>query len=167
MVQKLFAAPFKITPELAMPWIHDVSTAADDPPPFIALREVRLACTNGVAYSGPQGEEQRLTYPDLLPLLLTQSLPVIFHAALAVCTALRWVIAAAEVNPAQGRIEATAITRWMRFKDDVVIRMRLHPGGSHLDMRSASRVGSSDFGANAKRIRMFLHELNIQLKISA
>ncbi len=150
-----------------MPWIHDVSTAADDPPQFIALRELRRTCTNGVEYSGLRGAEHRLAYPDMLPLLFTQSPPVIFHTALATCTALGWSIAAADVDEVQGRIEATATTRWMRFKDDVVIRMRLHPGGSQLDMRSASRVGSSDFGANVKRIRMFLHELNTHLNTSA
>ena len=150
-----------------MPWIHDVSTAADDPPQFIALCELRRRCANGVEYSGLRGEEHRLAYPDMLPLLLTQSLPELFHAALALCTSLRWVIAAADVNQAQGCIEATATTRWMRFKDDVVIRMRLHPGGSQLDMRSASRVGSNDFGANAKRIRIFLRELNTHLNTPA
>ena len=150
-----------------MPWIHDVSTAADDPPQFIALRELRRRCANGVEYSGLRGEEHRLAYPDMLPSQFTQSLPVIFRAALAVCTSLRWVIAAADVNEAQGRIEATATTPWMRFKDDVVIRMRPHQVGLQLDMRSASRVGSSDFGANVKRIRMFLHELNMHLNTSA
>ena len=52
----------------------------------------------------------------------------------------------------------------MRFKDDVVIRIRSHESGTCLDIRSASRVGSSDFGANARRIRTFLSELNNHLK---
>lgn len=150
-----------------MPWIHDVSTAADDPPPFIALRELRRRCANGVEYSGLRGEEHQLAYPDMLPLLLTQSPAVIFQAALAVCASLQWVIAAADLNQAQGRIEATATTPWLRFKDDVVIRIRPHPDGLWLDMRSASRAGSSDFGANVKRIRTFLRELNRHLNFPA
>jgi uncharacterized protein (DUF1499 family) len=52
----------------------------------------------------------------------------------------------------------------LRFKDDVVIRIRADNSGARLDIRSASRIGSSDFGANAKRLRTFLGELNIRLK---
>ncbi len=60
-------------------------------------------------------------------------------------------------NPAEGRIEATATTRWFGFKDDVVLRIApAADGGSRLDIRSVSRVGLSDVGTNARRIRSFL-----------
>ena len=56
-----------------------------------------------------------------------------------------------------GIIEATDTTFWYGFKDDVVIRIRpSEGGGSVLDVRSISRVGGSDIGANAARIRKFL-----------
>ena len=64
--------------------------------------------------------------------------------------------------PEQGRIEATASTLLFGFKDDVVIRITPEAGGSRVDMRSVSRVGGSDIGANARRIRAFMKELQAQ-----
>ena len=61
-----------------------------------------------------------------------------------------------------GIVEATATTLFFRFKDDVVVRVRpdpARPGGSIVDMRSISRVGGSDVGVNAERIRAFLADL--------
>ena len=62
-------------------------------------------------------------------------------------------------DPASGRIEATDTTFWFSFKDDVVIRIEPDPAGSQVDVRSVSRVGGSDVGANAARIRAFLKAL--------
>jgi uncharacterized protein (DUF1499 family) len=59
----------------------------------------------------------------------------------------------------EGRIEATDTTRWFGFKDDVVIRVRPDAAGSRVDVRSKSRVGRGDAGANAARIRRFRSEL--------
>jgi uncharacterized protein (DUF1499 family) len=59
-------------------------------------------------------------------------------------------------------LEATATTTFFRFENDVVVRARPYPeakGGSYVDMRSISRVGGSDVGVNAKRIRAFLKDL--------
>ena len=137
--------------------IHDVTTDADDPPPFIALRDVRLQSRNGVQYSG--GKQH---HSGIEPQLFKQPHEKIFHAALEAAAALQWDIASATAS--EGRIEATATTQLLRFKDDVAIRIRPTIDGTRLDIRSASRVGSSDFGANAKRIRAFLHELNNRLK---
>ncbi len=137
--------------------IHDVSTDADDPPQFVALRETRLQCRNGADYSG--GKQR---HAGIEPRVFTQPRERVFGAALDAANALHWHIAAAAES--EGRIEATATTPLLRFKDDVVIRIRAHNSGSRLDIRSASRVGSSDFGANAKRIRAFLIELNNLLK---
>jgi uncharacterized protein (DUF1499 family) len=64
------------------------------------------------------------------------------------------------VDEAAGIVEATATSRFFRFKDDVVLRVRPAPGGGSLvDMRSISRVGVSDVGVNAKRVRAFLADL--------
>ncbi len=69
-----------------------------------------------------------------------------------------------ESSKTDGRIEATATTTWFGFKDDVVIRIRPTEDGSELDIRSKSRVGRSDVGKNAERIREFMSELEAQLK---
>jgi len=142
--------------------IHDVSTDADDPPQFFALRDVRLKCRNGLEYSGLRGAQHRQRYPDLAPALFTHPPGKIFQAALFVANALHWNIAAAVES--EGRIEATATTPLLRFKDDVVICIRENNSGTRLDIRSASRIGSSDFGANAKRIRAYVREINNCLK---
>ena len=139
--------------------IHDVSTDADDPPQFIALRDVRLACRNGAHYSGLRGAEHRQRYPDLVPADFNQVPASVIACASDVARHLGWACATATDD----QIEATATTRWLQFKDDVVIRIRTHHSGTRLDIRSASRVGSSDLGANAKRIRTFLRELHLQL----
>ena len=75
----------------------------------------------------------------------------------AAARALGWKIVAAA--PGQGRLEATATTRWFGFKDDVVVRVTPASGGSRVDIRSVSRVGKSDLGVNARRIRAFLAAL--------
>lgn len=49
---------------------------------------------------------------------------------------------------------------WWRFGtgfyDDVVVRVTPTPNGARVDVRSLSRVGGSDVGTNARRIRAFL-----------
>jgi uncharacterized protein (DUF1499 family) len=61
-----------------------------------------------------------------------------------------------------GRIEATATTTWFGFKDDVVIRIEPAEQGSRIDVRSVSRVGRGDVGANAARIRAYVAKLQEQ-----
>jgi uncharacterized protein (DUF1499 family) len=68
---------------------------------------------------------------------------------------------------AAGRLEAIATTRWLRFKDDVVVRLRDRPeGGTRVDVRSKSRIGRSDLGTNARRIRTYLADLQTALAAS-
>ncbi len=54
------------------------------------------------------------------------------------------------VTQAQDYIHAEARTRWLRFVDDVVFAAR--PEAGVIAVRSASRLGYSDLGANRKRI---------------
>ncbi|MCZ0942003.1 MAG: DUF1499 domain-containing protein, partial [Gammaproteobacteria bacterium] len=61
-----------------------------------------------------------------------------------------------------GLIEATATTFWFGFKDDVAVRVRPHPQGALVDVRSVSRVGRSDGGVNAKRIGEILRRLSAE-----
>jgi uncharacterized protein (DUF1499 family) len=60
------------------------------------------------------------------------------------------------LDESAGRIEAVVTTRWFGFQDDVAIRIAPAGTGSRVDMRSKSRVGRSDVGTNAQRIREFL-----------
>lgn len=54
------------------------------------------------------------------------------------------------------RLEGVAESFWFGFKDDVVIAITPTATGSKVDVRSISRVGISDLGANAKRIEALL-----------
>ncbi len=60
------------------------------------------------------------------------------------------------VHEPVGKIEATAQTFWFGFKDDIIVRIQPDSTGSLVDVRSVSRVGVSDLGANARRIRKYL-----------
>jgi uncharacterized protein (DUF1499 family) len=80
-----------------------------------------------------------------------------FERALLVARDSGWEIVAAKRE--EGRIEATDTTFWFGFKDDVVIRITPALDGSRVDVRSLSRVGKSDVGTNAKRIRAYFRKL--------
>ena len=142
-----------------VPPIHDITTDTDNPPQFVALLPVRRKTPNGPEYGGEKiAREQKAAYPDIQPVLLEAEPDRAFERALAAARSMGWEIVAAV--PAEGRIEATATTRWFRFKDDVVVRVSADGKGSRIDVRSKSRLGRSDLGANAKRIRAFFKTLN-------
>ncbi len=143
----------------AVPAIHDISTDLADPPAFVALVPMRAGAANPPTYGGPAvAAEQRRAYPDIRPLDLAVPPAAAFARALAAARDAGWDIVAAD--PAAGRIEATATTPWFGFKDDVVVRIAPAPTGSRVDVRSLSRVGKSDLGTNAKRVRAYLATLS-------
>jgi len=142
----------------SLPYIHDISTDTGDPPAFVALEAARKAAPNGLAYGGPEvAAAQAKGYPDIRPLVVSSPPTQAFGRALDAARAMGWEVASSEA--ASGRIEATATTTWYGFKDDVVVRIRPEGAGSRIDVRSMSRVGKSDVGANASRIRQYLAKL--------
>lgn len=143
-----------------LPAIHDVTTDTVHPPEFVALARERLASPNGLEYGGRHvAEAQRESYPDIRPLTYGARAPVAFERSLQAARRLGWQIAAADSQAL--RIEATDRTLFFGFRDDVVIRIAPLDEGraSRIDVRSASRVGGADFGANARRVRRYLREL--------
>ena len=142
----------------AVPPIHDITTDTRHPPPFVALRQARVAAPNGAEYGGPEvAAQQERAYPDLTALRFTAARQRVFAAALAVMRESGWTVAAAVAD--EGRLEATATTPWFGFKDDIVIRVTPAGGGSRVDVRSLSRVGGGDAGTNAQRIREYVEVL--------
>lgn len=140
--------------------IHDVSTDVINPPQFVALIKIRADdnAKNPPEYAGEETARiQQETYPDLVTRQFQATPEEVFTAASEVARELDWEIAA-EIQ-AEGRLEATDITTWFRFRDDIVVRIQPRDGGSTLDVRSKSRVGRGDMGTNAKRIREFLARL--------
>ena len=102
-------------------------------------------------------EQQRKAYPDVQPLTLATSPQSSFERALAAARAMGWEIV--REDAASGRIEAVDTSGWFGFKDDVQVRITAATQGSRVDVRSRSRVGRSDIGANAKRIRSYFERL--------
>lgn len=138
-----------------VPPIHDITTDTDNPPRFVAVLAQRGAGANPAEYAGaPVAAQQKAAYPDVAPAELAVPPEDAFERALSSARALGWEIVAAV--PAEGRLEATATTFWFGFKDDVVVRITRTERGSRVDVRSLSRVGRSDLGTNARRIRAFL-----------
>jgi uncharacterized protein (DUF1499 family) len=139
--------------------IHDVSTDTANPPQFVAVMPLRAAAkaANSTDYDAKTAQLQKETYPDIGPLHLDLPPSQALDRTLAAARSMGWEIVASD--PAQGRIEATATTFWFGFKDDIVVRLAAEGTGSRVDVRSLSRIGSSDVGANAQRIRAYLQKV--------
>ena len=141
-----------------VPPIHDITTDPDDPPRFVAVLPLRRGAPNSAEYAGPAlAAQQRAGYPDLGPARFAAPPATVIARATEVARGLGWEIVAAD--PAEGRLEATDRTRWFGFRDDVVVRVKPDGTGSRVDVRSVSRVGRSDLGTNARRIRAFVEAL--------
>ncbi len=139
----------------AVPPINDITTDTDDPPAFVALLPLRANAPVSARYPGAEtARQQREGYPDLRAHTTTRAPRDAFAMALAAARAMGWQIVA--TDEAAGRIEATATTPWFGFTDDVVVRVTPAGTGSRIDVRSVSRVGRSDLGTNAERIRTYL-----------
>ena len=139
--------------------IHDITTDPFDPPVFVALAAERAKAPNGADYGGTKvAAEQQKAYPDIKSLILKSSPQEAMQKAIDAARSMGWEIASSDA--AAGRLEATATTTWFGFKDDVIVRIRPEAsGGSRVDVRSVSRLGDGDAGANAKRVREFLAKL--------
>lgn len=133
---------------IGKPMIHDITTSPDDVPQF---RTLKVA-----PYDPAIAGIQRAAYPDVAPLLLAVP-PSEAFARVRNVASQEWEIASA--RPEDGALEATATTGFFGFKDDVAVRVRPDANGSRIDMRSVSRVGKSDVGMNAKRIRELFAKL--------
>lgn len=146
-----------------VPRIHDITTDLANPPAFDAVVALRGETSNPLDRAEPAdlADLQRQAYPDLKTLEIEAQPGKVYEAALETARDMGWEIVAS--NPEQGLIEATATTRVMNFKDDIAIRVTEAGEGAAVDVRSVSRVGISDMGANANRIRTYLHALKVNL----
>jgi uncharacterized protein (DUF1499 family) len=142
----------------SVPPIHNVSTDVADPPQFDRVPALRGPDANPLEFDAETNAPlQQQAYPWLETL--ESGLPparAVEHSAKVLEDMGLEVV---NVDEAAGRVEATATTFWFGFKDDLVVRVRPAPAGSLVDVRSVSRVGRSDLGANANRIGEFLEAL--------
>lgn len=152
------------------PAIHDISTDLADPPGFrtLTMRPDNLDAIPGMDDESMKGmsPQQRWVlvhqkeYDDIRSVRINEPVPSVVAKAERLAKARGWDVALA--LPEEGRLEATETSSLFRFKDDVVLRVKpTETGeGSIVDMRSISRVGVGDLGANAKRVRSFLADLS-------
>lgn len=138
----------------SLPPIHDISTDTANPPAFDAVVPLRRGARNPVDYVPATAAEQRQGYPDIVPLTLPVTPAVAFDIAERAARAMGWQVVAAPADKL--RIEAIDTSLLFGFKDDIVVRITAQGSGSVVDVRSLSRVGGSDFGANARRVRAYL-----------
>ena len=154
-----------INTAFSVPPIHDISTDTGNPPAFSALVAARADAMNPVAYAGDEtADAQRSAYPDIQPLVFADVTPArALEAAEAAARKLGWdpII----VSASDGRLEATDTTFWFGYKDDVVVRVTAEGDGARVDVRSKSRVGQSDLGTNAQRVRDFGAALRAELGV--
>lgn len=136
------------------PLMNDITTDLDDPPRFEAVIPLRPANSNPVEYGGAEtAANQRRVHPEVQPIETSLPPDRAFDRALEIGAAMGWDIVAQD--PSTGVFEAVATTRFFRFKDDIVVRVRPASEGSRVDLRSHSRIGRSDLGKNAARIMEF------------
>jgi uncharacterized protein (DUF1499 family) len=141
-----------------VPPIHDITTDTEDPPAFEAILPLRAEAPNPPQHPGAKvAAQQRAAYPDIVPLTTAMGPDLAFRHALATAREMGWQIVAND--PGEGRIEAVDQTPWFGFNDDIVIRVRPQGDGSRIDVRSKSRIGVSDLGTNAERVRLYLQAL--------
>jgi uncharacterized protein (DUF1499 family) len=143
----------------AAPRINDVSTDTGAVPAMVVTQQMRKGAPNPAPYPGNGAAAlQRAAYPDIAPILLGVPPAEAFRRVDEVAMSMGWEIVARA--PAEGRIEAVDTSDWFGLQDDIVVRIRAEgTTGTRVDIRSKSRVGDSDFGENARRIRAFRDKL--------
>lgn len=134
-----------------VPPIHDITTDGANPPMFSGL--VEGMPERSLAYEDVY-DQQQSAYPDIESMASPLSVADAYAKALATAASLGWEIA--REDQSAGLVEAVDTTFWFGFKDDVIIRVGARGDGSVIDVRSVSRVGRSDLGKNADRIREFV-----------
>ena len=154
-----------IGPQMAaagnVPPIHDITTDTANPPAFVAIVPLRENAPNGYEYGASKawpaeklGATTMEAYPGLKPIESDLSAADAVDRTEATLQGMGLEIVA--VDKEAGLVEATATTFWFGFKDDMVVRIVANGEGSKIDLRSMSRVGQSDVGANAARISDFV-----------
>ena len=143
-----------------LPHINDITTDFTNPPRFEVL--ARLRPRDRVDYPAFFAAEQEKGYPNVGPLQVDLPVRPAYDLALKTITQRKWLVVDARPpagNARPGVIEAIARTPIMGFRDDVVVRVSAFESGAKIDVRSASRYGLSDFGANAKRVVALLSDI--------
>eukprot|EP00873_Tetraselmis_striata_P027285 jgi/Tetstr1/447549/TSEL_034928.t1 len=131
--------------------LNQVSTDLRNPPEFkkVDCKAIDIAA-------------QQKVHPDLKPFTTSKSPAEVFAAVQAVCAQMFSEVV--DVDAQRLEVECVDVTKLMKYKDDVIVRVSKTDGGSQVDVRSRSRVGKSDLGKNALRVSAFFDALRTRLK---
>jgi len=158
---------FYVSQAALLPRLTEVATSPDKPLAFGTLTDLRPSGANPIA--DPETvviKAQVEAYPDIGPMVLERSAPEVFNLVQEAVSRLEWTVALSE-SPGEtgtGRIEATDKSLVMGFTDDVVIQVKGDDAHAVIDVRSVSRYGMHDLGANAARIRALFAEVTTALE---
>jgi len=145
-------------PGAGVPPINDITTNLADPPGFAPAAEGHPNHGRDMSYPPGFVAQVEQAYADLVPIALAEAPDEAYRRAVAAAQALGWEVTRQDITA--GTFEATEATAVWRFVDDVSVRVQPGPmGGATVDIRSKSRDGRGDLGANAARIRAFRTEL--------
>ena len=151
---------------MANPFIHDVTTDFANPPQIIAA--AALERVNPPDYLGDQlvprsdktvTQAQQEAFPDIVPRKVNRSLDETAEIVRVILAEMNMEMLDETLTDEGWRLEAAYKSRWFGFIDDFVVRVTPEGSMTRVDVRSKSRVGGSDLGANAKRVRAFFEKL--------
>lgn len=156
---------------LYYPVLNDISTDRLEPPEYMVAQHLRSPYDHPLGTPEPSDlERQELGYPDLQGRRFRLATTTVYASAERVAgSRFFWTITdrrPPEDETAEGAIEIVVPTPLFAFRDDVVIRIMPDENGSRLDIRSASRRGTHDFGANARRIDYLLDAIEKDLSVN-
>lgn len=148
----------------AHPMLNDVTTDTHAPPPFDVLSLARSKADNAVTYPAARfAALQAQAYPDLKPMVLNRSQAEAFDLVMDALKRQNLTIVREQEpnaeNGTPGFIEAFDRTLILGLYEDVAIRVSGNEASAQVDLRSASRFGSADFGHNADRLRTIMKEI--------
>ncbi len=137
------------------PRINDIATNLDNPPVLVAAAVAPENNGKDLTYPEDFKDQVREAYPDLIALQLPLPAEQAFAAVRKTFAAHpEWPVS--RVDPASLTVEGTETAGLFQFTDDFVVRILPMEQSSQVDVRSRSRVGQGDFGANANRVRRLL-----------
>ena len=145
---------------LDKPMIHNISTNTQPPPSFVKAIPIRSSLNSNITdyrLNSENVELQKRAYSGLSPYVSKRSGKDLFKEVQRILESLGMEIINSDFESL--RLEAVATSFWFGFKDDVLVQIREYEDGTLAEIRSVSRVGVSDLGANAARIHRILEEL--------
>jgi hypothetical protein len=169
LVSLLVLTPFGITAHrgIILPTLNDVSTDTDDPPELAIAAAKRISGMNRIEPFTPERRKlQQDNYPTATGRRYEAPMTQVAEVVQDVLENRGWLIVSSTDFPADATeitIEAQASSPLLGFPADIAIRLIDEDTSTYVDMRSASRYGTHDFGDNAARIAFFLADLDVEI----